>query len=92
MDQIAGWPDALDFGVAGAAMEGEDRSGDLAVFALDEIEMRQEVRSYDVPHGTWRFTRPPAGMRATIVGGTPTWLDGASTGVRPGAALNFTGG
>jgi phosphoserine phosphatase RsbX len=33
MDAIAGWPDALDFGVAGAALEGEDRSGDLAVFA-----------------------------------------------------------
>jgi negative regulator of sigma-B (phosphoserine phosphatase) len=33
MDQIAGWPRTLDFGVAGAALEGEDRSGDLAVFA-----------------------------------------------------------
>ena len=32
MDAIAGWPDVLDFGVAGAALEGEDRSGDLAVF------------------------------------------------------------
>jgi negative regulator of sigma-B (phosphoserine phosphatase) len=27
------WPEALDRGVAGAALEGEDRSGDLAVFA-----------------------------------------------------------
>jgi negative regulator of sigma-B (phosphoserine phosphatase) len=26
------WPDALERGIAGAAMEGEDRSGDLAVF------------------------------------------------------------
>ena len=33
MDQIAGWPDTLEFGVAGAALDGEDRSGDLAVFA-----------------------------------------------------------
>ncbi len=32
MDQIAGWPKVLDYGVAGAALEGEDRSGDLAVF------------------------------------------------------------
>jgi phosphoserine phosphatase RsbX len=32
MDQIAGWPKVLDCGVAGAALEGEDRSGDLAVF------------------------------------------------------------
>ena len=28
-----GWPDALERGVAGTAMEGEARSGDLAVFA-----------------------------------------------------------
>ena len=27
------WPDALERGVAGAAIEGEERSGDLAVFA-----------------------------------------------------------
>jgi negative regulator of sigma-B (phosphoserine phosphatase) len=27
------WPEALDRGIAGAALEGEDRSGDLAVFA-----------------------------------------------------------
>jgi negative regulator of sigma-B (phosphoserine phosphatase) len=28
-----GWPDALERGVAGAPLEGESRSGDLAVFA-----------------------------------------------------------
>jgi len=28
-----GWPEALERGVAGAAMSGEERSGDLAVFA-----------------------------------------------------------
>jgi len=61
------------------------KAGDLAVFALDEIELRQETRAHDVPHGTWRFTRPPAGFRATVVGGTPTWLDGAPTGARPGS-------
>ena len=33
-DAIAdGWPDALERGVAGAAIRGEERSGDLAVFA-----------------------------------------------------------
>lgn len=64
------------------------KAGDLAVFALDEIELRQEVRAHDVPHGTWRFTRPPAGFRATIVAGEPTWLDGASTGARPGTMVS----
>jgi negative regulator of sigma-B (phosphoserine phosphatase) len=30
---VADWPGVLDRGIAGAALEGEDRSGDLAVFA-----------------------------------------------------------
>ncbi|MFI5040346.1 MAG: amidohydrolase family protein [Acidimicrobiales bacterium] len=64
--------------------------GDLAVFALDEIELRGEERRFDVPYGTWRFSRPPAGFRATIVAGTPTWLDGESTGARPGRILRPT--
>lgn len=64
------------------------RAGDLIVFDLDELQLGREERAYDVPHGTWRFTRPPAGFRATIVGGTPTWLDGASTGARPGEVVS----
>jgi len=30
---LDGWPSELELGVAGAALEGEERSGDLAVFA-----------------------------------------------------------
>ena len=63
------------------------RAGDLIVFRLDELEFRDEERAYDVPHGTWRFTRGPAGFRATIAAGVPTWLDGADTGARPGSVL-----
>ena len=33
MDALDGWPEALERGIAGGALEGEDRSGDLAVFA-----------------------------------------------------------
>jgi negative regulator of sigma-B (phosphoserine phosphatase) len=33
MDAVDDWPRELECGVAGAAMDGEDRSGDLAVFA-----------------------------------------------------------
>jgi negative regulator of sigma-B (phosphoserine phosphatase) len=33
MDSLDGWPEALERGIAGAALDGEDRSGDLAVFA-----------------------------------------------------------
>ena len=75
------------FGLADRGVIAPGRVGDLVVFALDEIELRREERAFDVPHGTWRFTRPPAGVRATIVAGTPTWLDGGPTGARPGRVL-----
>ena len=59
-------------------------AADLAVFALDEIELRTERRVADVPGGSWRFTRPPAGFRATIVNGAPTVDAAGPTGARPG--------
>jgi N-acyl-D-amino-acid deacylase len=78
---------AAFFGLADRGEIAPGRIGDLAVFALEEIELQREERRYDVPHGTWRFTRPPAGIRATVVAGTPTWLDGSDTGARPGGFL-----
>jgi N-acyl-D-amino-acid deacylase len=75
------------FGLSDRGVVAPGTVADLAVFALDEIELQREERRYDVPHGTWRFTRPPAGFRATIVAGTPTWLDGDDTGARPGRLL-----
>ncbi len=75
------------FGLRDRGVVAPGRVGDLAVFALDEIELRPEERRYDVPHGTWRFTRPPAGFRATIVAGTPTWLNGEPTRARPGRVI-----
>jgi N-acyl-D-aspartate/D-glutamate deacylase len=75
------------FGLHDRGVIAPGRAGDLAVFALEEIELQREERRYDVPHGTWRFTRPPAGIRATVVAGTPTWLDGADTGARPGGFI-----
>ena len=78
---------AAFFGLADRGVIAPGRVGDLAVFALDEIELQREERRYDVPHGTWRFTRPPAGIRATFVAGTPTWLHGSDTGARPGGFL-----
>jgi N-acyl-D-amino-acid deacylase len=59
------------------------KRGDVAVFALDEIETRPYARADDLPDGDWRFTRPAAGFRATVVAGTPTVLDGEPTGARP---------
>jgi N-acyl-D-aspartate/D-glutamate deacylase len=59
------------------------RRGDLAVFALDEIALRPEVKVRDLPDGGWRYSRDSAGFRATIVAGTPTVLDGEPTTARP---------
>ena len=55
---------AAFFGLADRGVVAPGKAGDLAVFALDEIELRQEVRAYDVPFGSWRLTRPAAGFRA----------------------------
>ena len=77
------------FGLTDRGEIAVGKAGDIAVFALDEIELRQESKVYDVSHGTWRFTRPPAGFRATIVAGTPTWLNGESTGARPGRPVTI---
>jgi N-acyl-D-aspartate/D-glutamate deacylase len=61
------------------------RRGDVNVFALDEIELHDLERVYDLPEGDYRFTRPSAGFRATVVEGVPTVLDGKPTGERPAA-------
>ena len=75
------------FGLHDRGIIAPGKAGDLNVFALDELALGKETRAYDVPHGTWRFTRPPAGFRATIVAGEPTWFDGAATGALPGTTL-----
>ena len=79
---------AAFFGLTDRGTVEVGKIADLIVFRLDEIELRAEERAYDVPHGTWRFTRAPAGLRATIAGGEPTWLDGRATGARPGTVLS----
>jgi N-acyl-D-aspartate/D-glutamate deacylase len=75
------------FGLTDRGVVEVGRVGDLCVFALDELELGEEERVWDVPYGTWRLRRKPAGFRATIVAGTPTWIDGAPTGARPGRVL-----
>ena len=75
------------FGLGDRGVVAPGKLGDLVVFALDEIELGEEQRQYDVPHGTWRLARKPAGFRATICAGMPTWLDGRATGARPGTFM-----
>lgn len=62
-------------------------AGDLAIFSLDELAWQPEIFAADLPGGHSRITRPAGGFRATVVSGVPTFLDGKSTGVRPGRML-----
>jgi N-acyl-D-aspartate/D-glutamate deacylase len=74
---------AACFSLADRGVIEVGRRGDLAVFALDEIELRPEVKVRDLPDGGWRYSRERAGFRATVVAGTPTVLDGHPTAARP---------
>lgn len=76
---------------------GELRVGkkaDIAVFNLDEIELRAEYKKFDIPTGdygiTWRYTRDAAPMRITIVNGVPTFIDGRFSGALPGQIISPT--
>jgi len=64
------------------------KAADIAVFNLDEIEMRPEKKVWDVWDGTggrtYRYTRDPAPMRLTLVAGVPTFDNGEFTGRYPG--------
>jgi len=68
------------------------KRADITVFNLDEIESRPMERVYDVPNGrgghSWRWTRPPAPMRLTLVNGVATFEAGAATSARPGVMLS----
>ena len=67
------------------------KAADIAVFNLDEIKYRDMEKRFDVPDGkggvSWRFTRPAAPMRLTLVNGVPTFENGAYTGATPGEFL-----
>lgn len=67
------------------------KRADVTVFHMDEIDEREMTRAYDVPDGkgghTWRWTRDPAPVRLTLVGGTATFDADGYTGARPGEML-----
>ena len=70
------------------------RRADIAVFNLGEVEYRNMEKRFDVPDGdggtTWRFTRPAAPMRLTLVNGVKTFDGYSYTGARPGEYLQPT--
>ncbi len=67
------------------------KRADIVVFNLDEIEQKDMEKRYDVDDGRgglmWRYTRPAAPMRLTMVNGTPIFRDGAYNGAKPGEYL-----
>jgi N-acyl-D-amino-acid deacylase len=78
-------------GLFGLSDRGVLRPGlkaDIVVFDLDEIECRPEYKMFDVPDGeggrTYRYSRPPAPMRLTLVNGVATFDRNSFTGYFPG--------
>jgi N-acyl-D-aspartate/D-glutamate deacylase len=66
------------------------KAADIVVFALDELELGRDVRVDDVPGGSWRYSRPDPGYRATIANGSPTYLHGKATDARPGQMVGLS--
>jgi N-acyl-D-aspartate/D-glutamate deacylase len=68
------------------------KRADVVVFNLDEIDRRPEFKTYDVPDGeggrTYRYSRPPAPVRLTLVNGVTTFDNGSFTGNFPGEYIS----
>lgn len=82
------WRIAEFFGLTDRGLIEVGKAADIAVFNLDEIEMRPERKTWDVWDGTggrtYRYTRDPAPMRLTLVNGQPTFDRGEFAGRYPG--------
>ncbi len=63
------------------------RKGDVNVIDYDRLRLDPPRMAYDLPTGAPRLLQRADGYVATIVSGTPTWLDGEATGERPGVLL-----
>jgi N-acyl-D-amino-acid deacylase len=64
-----------------------DKVADIAIFALEELHWGAEYMVEDVPGGGRRFTRPPGGVRHTIVNGVLAHTTGAEVRELPGRMM-----
>lgn len=82
---------ARHFSLADRGVIAPGAFADLTVFALEDVERRDEMKTFDVPDDeggtTWRYTRPTAPMKLTVVGGTVTF-EGDYTGSLPGVVIS----
>ncbi len=76
------------FGIRDRGVLAPGLAGDVAVFALDELDYRPDRTVHDLPGGAPRLTRPPGGFRVTAVAGVVTQEDGVATGARPAGPLD----
>jgi N-acyl-D-aspartate/D-glutamate deacylase len=86
---------AAFFGLADRGVLKPGYRADITVFNLAEIERRPVEKRFDVPGGegglSWRFTRPAAPMRLTLVNGIETFDGRSFTGAMPGEFLSPSG-
>ena len=80
-------PAGQTLGVFGPNGAGKTTLLRVLATLLRPHEGTARVLDSDLPGGAWRYSRTPGGYRATVVSGTPTWLDGKATGNRPGGML-----
>ena len=76
------------WGIGDRGVVAPGYAADLAIFDLAELEHTSDEPVRDIPCDTWRYTKAPAGYRATVVNGVPTWLEGEFTQARPGGFLD----
>ena len=82
---------ARHFNLPGVGEIKVGKRADITVFNLDELQRHDMERVYDADDGmggiTWRYSRPPAPMRLTLVGGEATFDGTTYTGAKPGTWL-----
>jgi N-acyl-D-amino-acid deacylase len=76
------------FGMTDRGVLAVGKRADIAIIDLDELEYLPEELAYGLlGDGAGHFTRPAKGIRATLVDGVATQIDGILTGARPAGMM-----